>query len=198
VRKCGDQRAPPRFVFNELSHILFADSWRSCSFARSLRPLARRIAPLCLPLFDAFVHGGVLVPSSLGRKSAPTDANQITISCQLWKTCIRRSAGAVLVRRRKTDPSRKKRWLRHPHPRRSKRRHAAGEPAQWKCAAHTSLWRGFRRKESGRKWRGNAAFPNLNDESNASEKAKEPARRQRYERREKGCPPEGGRYIGTS
>jgi hypothetical protein len=36
VRKCGDQRASRRFVFNELSHFLFADSWRSCGIASSV------------------------------------------------------------------------------------------------------------------------------------------------------------------
>ena len=30
---CGDQRGSRRFVFNELSHFLFADSWRSCGIA---------------------------------------------------------------------------------------------------------------------------------------------------------------------
>jgi hypothetical protein len=38
VQKCGDQRASPRFVFNELSHFLFADSWRSCCIARPVVP----------------------------------------------------------------------------------------------------------------------------------------------------------------
>jgi len=30
VQKCGDQRASPTFVFNELRHFLIVDSWRSC------------------------------------------------------------------------------------------------------------------------------------------------------------------------
>jgi hypothetical protein len=51
VRKCGDQRASRRFVFNELSHFLFADSWRSCSTAWPVR-VGRKNENRAIAMFD--------------------------------------------------------------------------------------------------------------------------------------------------
>jgi len=47
VQKCGDQRLTPRFVFNELSHFLIVDSWRSCWIARPVASLLGHTPPVC-------------------------------------------------------------------------------------------------------------------------------------------------------
>jgi hypothetical protein len=72
VQKCGDQRASWRFVFNELSHFLFADSWRSCGIASSVYLLP---SPT---LFFAFAAGCDLLAGKSSAALRSMRRNQIS------------------------------------------------------------------------------------------------------------------------
>src|SRR5580704_18024117 len=63
VRNCGDQRVSPRFVFNELSHFLFVDSWRSCWIAQPVVSFIGHTSPFVRRL-GACEHTSALAPFS--------------------------------------------------------------------------------------------------------------------------------------
>jgi hypothetical protein len=88
VRKCGDQRASRRFVFNELCHFLIADSWRSCGIASSVYILPS------LSLFFLLLQGASDSPRTRLRQ-LQASAGKLRLFVALW---IGR-AGTKLARR---------------------------------------------------------------------------------------------------